>query len=164
MIPRDRKTRTKGGAMSHIPLTALTQTPPATPDIPPQNAPIHPVPTNAFRKPGRPPSTTLSARQRYALTCLLAGHTDSAICRALNMNRKTLYAWKHQHPLFRAVWEESSRDAHEAVSSRLTNALLHSADTLRHHLKSQDPLVAFRAARALISPTVLRALEPRPPS
>src|SRR4051794_6771909 len=127
--------------MSHIPLTASTQTPPATPDIPPQNAPKHPAPANAFRKPGRPPATTLSARQRYALNCLLAGHTDSAICRALKINRKTLYTWK-QHPLFRAAWEEASRDAHDAVSSRLTHALLHSANTLRRHLKSQDPLVA----------------------
>jgi len=145
--------------MSHIPLNTSTQTPPATPDIPPQNAPKHPAPTNAFRKPGRPPAASLSARQRYALTCLLAGHTDAAICRALKINRKTLYTWKRQ-PLFRAAYDDASRVNRDTVSCRLTDALLRSTDTLRHHLKSGDPLVAFRAARALLAPPLLRALEP----
>src|SRR5207248_9481066 len=114
--------------------------PPANPHIPPQNAPNHPTPTTATRnhRPGRPPSTTLSARQRYALTALLAGHTDAAITCALKINRKTLYTWK-RHPLFRAAYEKSSRDAREDVTARLTMALLRSANTFRRHLKSDNP-------------------------
>ena len=142
--------------------TAPAPTPPSNPDIPPQNAPNHPTPANASRKPGRPPSSTLSARQRYALACLLAGHTDLAISRALKINRKTLYTWKHHHPLFRAAYEEGSTQTRDAVSCRLANALLRSTNTLRRHLKSDDPLVAFRAARALLSPAMLRAIDPRP--
>jgi DNA-binding CsgD family transcriptional regulator len=141
---------------------APTPTPPSTPDIPPQNASNHPTPANASRRPGRPQSSTLSARQRYALACLLAGHTDLAISRALKINRKTLYTWKHNHPLFRAAYEEGSIQTRDAVSCRLANALLRSTDTLRRHLKSDDPLVAFRAARALLSPAMLRAIDPRP--
>src|SRR5687768_3953516 len=50
--------------------------------------------------PPRPPRP-LTSKQLTALSLLIMGKTDPQVCHALGIDRKTLYTWKHHHPLFR---------------------------------------------------------------
>jgi hypothetical protein len=126
-----------------------------SPDIPPHNAPKDPSSEKRIlhsqKRPGRRPTRALSGKQLLALELLLAGRSDLHVCRALKLNRKTLYLWKHRHPIFVAEFDRRARDAWDLAAARLQNLTDTALDTVAHQLgRRSSQVTQLRAAKTLI--------------
>jgi hypothetical protein len=78
------------------------------------------------------------------------GKTDPQVCSALGIDRKTLYNWKHQHPLFIQELARRQNEVWSVLSHRVRLTLLKAVDVFRRQLDAPDDDTALRAARTLL--------------
>ncbi len=93
----------------------------------------------------------LNSQQISAIDLISIGRTDTQIANTLGIHRSTLWRWRQHHPLFKS---ELSRRRHEvwgAAADRFRRHLFLALDTLRSHLKNENAIVQFRAAKALVN-------------
>ena len=92
----------------------------------------------------------LNSKQLTALSLIIMGKTDPQVCSALGIDRKTLYTWKHKHPLFRDELARRQDEVWSVLSHRIRLTLLKAVDVFRHQLDATDDDTALRAARSLL--------------
>ncbi len=113
------------------------------------------IPT--FRK--HPDDSPLSAQQQQAILLVLRGLSDTAVAKRLGVDRKTIYRWKWQTPLFYNTLDEAQRQAWNEAYGLLRSSILRSAQKLSHIIKKGKPQDAIKAAKVLLSTPVLTRLE-----
>jgi hypothetical protein len=112
----------------------------------PENARQCPIPAKSA-----PPPPSLTPRQQAALVRLLAGEPIALICHALRIDPKTLYRWRHHHPLFVAELTRRQRDLWSDIAADLRTTVAAGVDKIREHLSRPNDLTQLRAARLLIN-------------
>jgi hypothetical protein len=135
---------------------------PFTPPTPPKS----PQPKHRTNLPKRNTSAqevlTLTPRHHQAIALLLAGRTDTAIARALNISRSTLFRWKNYHPLFQAALNRLQDANWSATLRRLRSIFSRATQVMDQNLRSKDPDLRFRAAQTLLIHTKPNDLAPPP--
>jgi len=91
----------------------------------------------------------LSPKQWSAISCLMEGRTMQATADLCDVNVRTLRRWL-QSPDFVEEYNRTRRQHLENVTAHLLSAAADAADTLMRLLKSGDPIVELRAARAIL--------------
>jgi transposase-like protein len=105
--------------------------------------------------PGTPHNTPFGARelspsQHVAIAAIVAGHTYTDVCKALGIDRKTLYAWRQQ-PRFAAELEAEVRALRQSARVRLSVLADLALDALRDVLQSHPKdAVVVSAARFVL--------------
>lgn len=99
--------------------------PPHAPAVLPQGAPPRPVvPPGASqteKRPNKPkfPPRPLAPRQMAAVRLIIAGHRLGEICRALEIDRKTLFRWTRSGAFVEEVQKQHDRLCREAFKARV---------------------------------------------
>jgi hypothetical protein len=98
-----------------------------------------------------PPNTPeLTACQHAAIAAIIAGETYTDVCKALGIDRKTLYDWRQQ-PRFAAELDAEVRALRESARSRLWSLAGLALDALRDVLLSHPKdAVVVSAARIVL--------------
>jgi acyl-CoA reductase-like NAD-dependent aldehyde dehydrogenase len=122
----------------------MTQSP--TPEMP-QNAPI--CPTNSTRSDSEP-LADLTPLQIQALELILSAKNDTAICKQLQIDRKTLYRWKTENPAFRDALHRRRAQLLDEHADRIRVLLKRALDTIEDHIQDSYAPTSHRAARTLL--------------
>ena len=93
----------------------------------------------------------LSDAQLLALDMLLTGATFCAVARALNIDRRTLYNWRHHDPDFGAALARRRQDLFDSAADRFRNTLTSALDTLEKQTKDPYTPTSHRAAKTILS-------------
>src|SRR5687767_9326621 len=88
-----------------------------------RNVPLCPIGENA-----------LNERQVAAMELMVAGKTDAAIARTLEVDRRTLYRWRTGHEAFRRELDRRRRAMWDGASDRLRAMLDPALDVLETQL------------------------------
>src|ERR1051325_2048798 len=107
-----------------------------------------------------PNPLSLTPLHLRAITLLLAGHTDCAVAKYLNLSRMTLYRWKNFHPTFQAEYNRLREETWLLSHQRLRAALFKATRILTQGLNSKKWDRRFRSAHALLSHAGPRQLAP----
>jgi hypothetical protein len=93
----------------------------------------------------------LSDRQKAALSMILTGATDTKVAKTIGANRKTIYRWRVQDPVFREALEEGRRKHFEHAADQMRGLLEEALKTLGRQVRDIYDPTAHRAARTLLS-------------
>jgi hypothetical protein len=97
-----------------------------------------------------PNAQELTACQHAAIAAIIAGDTYTDVCKALGIDRKTLYDWRHQ-PHFAAELDAEVKALRESARSRLLSLAGLALDALRDVLLSHPKdAVVVSAARIVL--------------
>jgi hypothetical protein len=96
------------------------------------------------------PNRILSDRQLTAITLLVSGKTDATVAAILNLDRSTVYRWKHHHPAFKASLNQKRTEIAAVASDRLRVLLLQALDYIQRQLHSKYEQDRDNAAWALL--------------
>ena len=103
---------------------------------------------------GVPPSVpavgTLDPRQRDAIELILLGRSDRAVAEAVKVHRVTVTKWRLYDPTFQAALNRRREERWDAAEERVRALLRRAVRVLDRQLRSDDPDVSYRAARALV--------------
>lgn len=92
----------------------------------------------------------VTPKQERALVKLLAGGTDAQAAKAASVNRRTVFEWRHDDPVFAAEY----RRRQETMFDRAMRGLLSDVDkatrTVRNLTSAKDESVRLRAAESVI--------------
>jgi transposase-like protein len=131
----------------------------------PENVRQCPIPTkDSAQSPPPPPLPPLSPQQQVALRRLLAGEPLGDIARALQIDPRTLYRWRHHHPAFAAELTRLQRDLWSDIADALRMTVAAGVDKIREHLSRPNDMTQLRAARLLINLVNAPRLAPTGPT
>lgn len=92
----------------------------------------------------------VTPKQNRALVKLLAGGTDAQAAKAAGVNRRTVFEWRHDDPVFAAEY----RRRQEAIFDRAMRGLMKDVDkaarTVSTLTAARDESVRLRAAESII--------------
>jgi delta 1-pyrroline-5-carboxylate dehydrogenase len=118
--------------------------------------------------PAPEPLSNLNERQKTAINLLLQGATDTAVAKALSVDRRTIYTWRVTNADFRAELEQRRNALFDNATDQLRCMLKDSLDTLSKQLKDAYNPTSHRAARTVLSISRIgkwiKTPEPKPAS
>jgi hypothetical protein len=95
----------------------------------------------------------LSERQQAGLEMILAGATDTAVAAALQLSRRTIYAWRVENETFAAELRRRRSAIYQNHVDRLRSLLGRSIDVLERQVAERYAPTSHRAAKTLLSLT-----------
>ena len=91
----------------------------------------------------------MEPQQQQALALLVGGKSVDEISETLDIHRTTLWRWR-QHPDFIASWNQMIQQGKEKQIQLLLDLQQQAFNVLRECLSSQNELLRFRAAIAIV--------------
>src|SRR5688572_10217778 len=103
--------------------------------------------------PGAVPATVpaaLDPRQRDAIELILLGRSDRAVAAAVKVHRVTVTKWRLYDPAFQAALNRRRQERWDNSEERVRSLLRRAVKVFERQLRSDDPDVCYRAAKALV--------------
>jgi hypothetical protein len=93
----------------------------------------------------------LSDAQLVALDMVLSGASDSAVAREVKVDRRTVYRWRVEHPVFSATLAKRRRQLWELGVDRFRELTKLALDRLETQIRDPYVPISMRAARAVVA-------------
>lgn len=94
---------------------------------------------------------TLSGKQLIAIELLVGGRTDADVAALVGVHRVTVTRWRLYHSVFQAELNRRRHQVFGTAAEAFRSTLMRAVRTLRRQLRHEKPLVACRAARAMLA-------------
>ena len=88
----------------------------------------HSSPTHHHKTPQKLTFRPLTVAQENAIDALILGRTDGDVAALVGVDRGTVWAWRHSHPLFAATLEQRRADLWRAPQEKLRSLAMRAAD------------------------------------
>ena len=95
-------------------------------------------------------SGALDPRQREAIELILLGKTDRAVAESVKVHRVTVTKWRLYDPAFQAALNRRREERWRSDEERVRSLMKRAVRVFEKQLRSEDPDVSYRAARALV--------------
>lgn len=103
------------------------------------------------QKPQEPLPEGLSDAQLVALDMVLSGAGDAAVAREVKVDRRTVYRWRVEHPVFSATLAKRRRQLWELGVDRFRELTKLALDRLEAQIRDPYAPISMRAARAVVA-------------
>jgi hypothetical protein len=101
--------------------------------------------------PQDPVPEVLSDAQVVALDMILSGAGDSAVAREVNVNRRTIYRWRVEHPVFSQALAKRRQQLWELGVDRFRELTRLALDRLEAQIRDPYAPISMQAARAVVA-------------
>jgi hypothetical protein len=98
----------------------------------------HSSPKHHHKIPQKLTFRPLTVAQENAIDALILGHTDGEVAALVGVDRGTVWAWRHAHPLFAATLEQRRADLWRAPQEKLRALAMRAAENLATAVEGGD--------------------------
>jgi hypothetical protein len=97
----------------------------------------------------KPAFKPLSIEMENAIDCLILGKSDRETAEVVGVNRMTIWAWRHEHPVFMATLERRRAEVWRQPQERLRSLLSKAVENLAVAVEEGDLKASIEVLKAV---------------